>query len=286
MGPRHSKIVVGIDGSDASIDALRWAIAPNGTGDAVCPVMAWQYPTPPFLPAPIAGPDVLSAEEMQQAAEQSMATALSLAAEGGEYLDPVVRMGQPETVLLDVAAGASLLVVGCRGLGRIKQAFLGSTSRHVVEHATIPVAVVPDTDDAVDRSAPRRIVVGIDHSDHAAHALEWALRWARPEDEISALGAWRIPVGFGYDIPQFDRQHLRASALQTVHSAISAAGANDRVVATIAEGDPRTVLAHAAADADLLVVGARGRTGLAHLALGSTTTALLTDPQRPIVVVP
>lgn len=286
MGSSQSAIVVGIDGSDSSVDALRWALAPNGTDDHVRPVMAWEYPAPPFLPAPIAGLGVLSAEEMQLAAEESMATALSLAAVGGDLREPLVRMGQPETVLLDAAKDASLLVVGCRGLGRIKQALLGSTSRYVVEHAGVPVAVVPDTDDALDRSSPRRIVVGIDHSDHAAHALEWALRWARPEDEVSALCAWRIPIGFGYDIPQFDRQHLRAGALTTVQAAISAAGADDRVTATIAEGDPRTVLAHAATEADLLVVGARGRTGLAHLALGSTTTSLLGDPHCPIVVVP
>ena len=149
----------------------------------------------------------------------------------------------------------------------------------------MPIALVPDDDDR-DDGGPRRIVVGIDDSEHATHALRWAMQWARADDEVSAVCAWEIPHGIGYDVPQFDPENLRTRARDTVHAAIEAVDGTGQIFAKIAEGDPRTVLRRMADDADLLVVGARGRTGLAHLALGSTTSLLIARPTVPVVVVP
>lgn len=279
------QIIVGVDGSDGSLDALRWAVAPNGSGLPVRPVMAWEYPTVHFLPVPDGG-SVLSEVEMQESAEAAMADALARVGGSEGFLEPIVRRGLADTVLVDLAEDASLLVVGCRGLGPVRRAFLGSTSRHVVHEAGIPVAVIPSGRRDVDRADPRRIVVGVDDSDHATRALRWALRWARAEDEIIAICAWSVAKGLGYDLPVYDTEHLRFGALRTATHAIEAVGAQDRVTAESVEGDPRTVLLRAAEEADLLVVGARGRSGFAHLALGSTATSVIGDPQTPTVVVP
>lgn len=285
MQSARDQIIVGIDGSEGSLDALRWAAAPNGVDLPVRPVMAWEYPTAHFLPVPSGG-TVASVEQMQESAAAAMHEALSRVDGSDAVLEPIVQRGLAETVLVDLAGTASLLVVGCRGLGPLKRMFLGSTSRHVVHEAGIPVAVIPQTDRDVDLVGPRRIVVGVDDSDHAVRALRWALGWARPEDEVIAICAWSVAKGLGYDLPQYDTEHLRLGALRTANRAIEAAGAQDRVTAESVEGDPRAVLLRAADEADLLVVGARGRSGLAHLALGSTATSVIGDPPTPTVVVP
>jgi nucleotide-binding universal stress UspA family protein len=247
--------------------------------------MAWEYPTAHFLPVPTGG-TVPSVDEMQASAEAAMGEALRGVSQSSDLLDPLVQRGLAETVLLGLAQNASLLVVGCRGLGPVKRMFLGSTSRHIVHEAGIPVAVIPRTERDVDRVGPRRIVVGVDDSDNARRALEWALEWARPEDRITAICAWSVAKGLGYDLPQYDTEHLRLGALRMATAAVEAAGGSGRVAAESAEGDPRSVLRHAGEEADLLVVGARGRSGLAYLAIGSTVTSLLADPRTSTVVVP
>jgi nucleotide-binding universal stress UspA family protein len=278
-------VVVGVDGSETSIDALRWALMPNGIGALVRPVLTWDYPAALFLPAGVGGVPAAPAELMQDAAEKAMETVLSEFGSHERLGSPIVRKGSPEAVLLSLSESAEMVVVGSRGLGAVKRTLLGSTSRHLVSHVAVPIAIVPDIATPVN-DAPRRIVVGVDDSDHAAHALAWALAWARDEDEISAVCAWQIPKGLGYDIPQFDREPLRAGALQTVHDVVTKAGGDGRVIAKIAEGDPRSVLLHLGREAELIVVGARGRSGLVHFALGSTTSSLIGRLPIPMVVVP
>lgn len=282
--------MIGLDGSPAGIAALHWAAARIDVIGPLRPVFAWEYPVAPFLPGPLAGGAAPPAEAMQGAAEEAAAGFLAEIADV-PHEPVVVHMGSPEEVLLHAAADAELIVVGCRSRGRVSRYLLGSTSRYLLHHADVPVAVIPEPDDdardETDAVRPQRILVGVDGSPNAAAALEWAVAHARPDDEVTVVSTWRVPVGLGYDIPQFDTEHLRAAALDTVHDAIDALGDHHATVrGEIAEGDPRWVLTELASRADLLVMGSRGRTGLAHALLGSTTSALTQAPTIPTVVVP
>ncbi|KJS52843.1 universal stress protein [Streptomyces rubellomurinus] len=137
------RIVVGVDGSPASEQALRWAIdyarAVHGTVHAVA---AWEYPA--FYGW--SGPSVVPAEAFNPEELARQALAESIAKVAGE--DPGVRItrsvvpGNAVQALLEAARGAALLVVGSRGLGGFSGVLLGSVSRHLVEHAPCPVTVV------------------------------------------------------------------------------------------------------------------------------------------------
>jgi nucleotide-binding universal stress UspA family protein len=146
-----ARIVVGVDGSDASKDALRWAVEEarfrKATVDAV---YAWQVPIMPPDVGPSLAPSA-SALEMTSLFPKLAESAQLLVDEVvkevvGDQADVEVRPlpieGPPANALLEAAQDADLLVVGSRGHGHFKGMLLGSTSLHVVQHAPCPVVVL------------------------------------------------------------------------------------------------------------------------------------------------
>lgn len=132
------RIVVGIDGSPSSLDALRWALRQARlAGDVVEVVSAWRAPTA------YGGYPVIAEEDWQHNAEEVLDTALSEVPEAeDEAVGRHVVRGHPASVLVERASGADLLVVGSRGRGEFAGMLLGSVSQHVVAHAPCPVVVV------------------------------------------------------------------------------------------------------------------------------------------------
>ena len=137
------RIVVGIDGSDPSRRALRWAVAEARLrGAVVVAVHAWSIPYVGGYP--YAAPD-LHPDELARAARQELDAVVDAADTSG-LAAPVERLaveGAAARALLDVAKDAHLLVVGSRGRGGFAGLLLGSTSQQVCHHATCPVVVVP-----------------------------------------------------------------------------------------------------------------------------------------------
>jgi nucleotide-binding universal stress UspA family protein len=132
-----SRIVVGVDGSPSSEQALRWAAEQARlTGQELHAVITWEFPvTYGALPVP---DDVDWADESRAILEKTVANALP------ETEAPQVVHGAPARALLDVTEGADLLVVGCRGHGGFAGLLLGSVSQHVVTHTSCPVLVVQE----------------------------------------------------------------------------------------------------------------------------------------------
>ena len=148
---QNSKIVVGVDGSDSSLDALRWAVRQGGlTGATVEAVYAWNYPTDTvwagmagYMPA---GFDV--EKNAKEALAESVAKAVGT--DEAELVRQTVVNGVAASVLLDAVApgsGAELLVIGERGFGPVRITLIGSVSHAVIHHAHLPVVVVraPET---------------------------------------------------------------------------------------------------------------------------------------------
>jgi nucleotide-binding universal stress UspA family protein len=138
------RIVAGIDGSESSASALRWAIRQAGlTGAAVDAVIAWHYPD-----MASSGIAVGAVEPtygfFRENAEKIAADAISSTVDPASDVPVSARVAQGHAaqVLLDASAGASLLVVGSRGHGGFAEALLGSVSQHCVQHALCPVVVV------------------------------------------------------------------------------------------------------------------------------------------------
>jgi len=133
------RVVVGVDGSDASIEAVHWAVRYAGlVGADVEVVTTWSFPASSGI--------ALDTIDWQQNARDIQAAALAKALPDGS--DPVIRTiveDHPAAALVVAAAGADLLVVGSRGHGAFAGMLLGSVSQHVAAHAPCPVVVVrPD----------------------------------------------------------------------------------------------------------------------------------------------
>lgn len=134
-------VVVGVDGSDASMDALRFAAdEARRRGVPLRVVCGWSPPVTGKWPAGI----ILDPEPFERAARHTvdaMITAVGSEVQGIE-VEPVVAVGGGATALLEHCSDAVIVVVGSRGRGGFKGLLLGSVSQQVVLHAPCPVVVV------------------------------------------------------------------------------------------------------------------------------------------------
>ncbi|WP_055712993.1 universal stress protein [Streptomyces torulosus] len=161
--PAENAIVVGVDGSEASVSALRWAVREARAVHAkIVAVHAWE-PTGPML-APYAPPSA-----RPTVTEQRVRAAGLLADTLREALGPridgdvpaadvhaVVTQGPPVRVLLRHARGAHLLVLGRRAHGAFGLPPIGPVGRECLLHATVPVVAVPapEPSPATSRGGP------------------------------------------------------------------------------------------------------------------------------------
>lgn len=137
------RIVVGIDGSETSRRALRWAVEEARVRGASVEVLhAWHLPyvggypytAGAFDPAPF---EQAARETLDAVVDGTDASGL------GTPIERILHMGDPATGLLDAAKGADLVVVGSRGLGGFTGLLLGSVGHHVAHHAPCPVVIIP-----------------------------------------------------------------------------------------------------------------------------------------------
>lgn len=140
-----------------------------------------------------------------------------------------------------------------------------------------------------------RIVVGVDDSAHAAAALRWALREAvLRKATLEVVYAWQAPVAalpFGATLSlTTDEAELDATARDHLDQIVDRALATledtaPEVTRTAVPGAPGITLIDIASDADLLVVGSHGRTGLRKLVLGSVAHACVQHAACPVAVI-
>jgi len=139
------KIVVGIDGSDASKEALLWAVEDaRARGAEVVALHAYEVPEPAADPTPVAPlnfPELLT--EAHEQAQQLVSDLVDEVAGKAVTVDvaPIAVEDTPARALLDAARDADLLVVGSHGHG-LSGLFLGSVSLECAQHAACPVVIV------------------------------------------------------------------------------------------------------------------------------------------------
>lgn len=134
-----SVIVVGVDGSEPSKDALRWAARQAElTGARLRAVAAWRQPLGYGIPVDYSDVDLEG--NTRKGLEQTIEEVLG----GPRTVEVITRVvqGHAHQVLVDEAKGAGLLVVGSHGHGTFTGMLLGSVSQFCVQHATCPVLVV------------------------------------------------------------------------------------------------------------------------------------------------
>jgi nucleotide-binding universal stress UspA family protein len=148
------RVVVGIDGSDLSLEATAYAFrqaSQRGLGLTVLHGWDANVVTSSVAMSALVEPWA------ELAIEQEEITSAAVAASTESYPDVDVRsqvvQGRPADILIEASNGAELLVVGSRGRGGFRGLLLGSVSRHVLHRAHCPVAVVrPSAHDVAART--------------------------------------------------------------------------------------------------------------------------------------
>lgn len=289
-------IVVGIDGSSSANRAAVWAaheaVARNVPLNLVY-AYEWAADEGPgrvALRANTRYRDVFLLYARDRMAE---ATARVRAAVPEVEMTDEIVVGRPVQLLTKLSAGASLLVLGSRGLGGVTGLLLGSVAVGLVSHAECPVVVVrgdeshPEADAEVAAGAP--VVVGIDGSPMSEAALAYAYEAASAYGSpLVAVHAWQLSAEDSRLVPYIDLDVVRDEEERLL--AEQTAGWTEKypdvtLRREVVKGRPGHALLEHSEGARLLVVGARGRGGAAGLLLGSTSQALIHRAACPVVVV-
>jgi nucleotide-binding universal stress UspA family protein len=288
-------IVVGVDGSEGSVAALRWAVEEARLhGDTVEAVSAWPVS---FLSHGMAIPPVDDATPQSTTTDQVDATLARIGGTGDVPVDVTYLYGSPGVALRRAAAPepADLVVIGRTNERLGYEVFAGSVSRAVRRSGIRPVVVVPPSWDKGQHRAV--IVVGMDGTRRARAALRWALVEAGLRHaQVRAVLAWggsscahtAGALSIVADSPraaQAKAEKVLAAEIQATRESLPELFEAE-VVPVATHGAAHVALLRASAGADLLVLGEHRRHELTELLLGSTTRICLQHAASPVVLVP
>ncbi|WP_329461979.1 universal stress protein [Streptomyces sp. NBC_01431] len=284
-------LVVGVDGSDSSLDAVDWAVdeaARHGLPLRLVYASLWERyegGRPSFSAA--------------RPAEEVMAEHITAScAERARLRNPAVAVSAevlPEdavSALLREGHEAAALVTGSRGRGQLAGMLLGSVGLTVAARAVCPVIVVRGGEHN-QQGAFGRVVVGVGDIAESMGAVRFACREAKARGcAMDAVRAWRCPAHEHVDHPLIadDASQVHEERASTLLADALREPVRDHPGVVVrqrpVEGPAHRVLVDASADADLVVVGALRRPGHFGLQLGRIAHALLHHSQCPVAVIP
>lgn len=290
----HRPVVVGVDGSPHAALALDWAAAEASLRGA--PLEVLQAYSPDYPAVRSAGPGEPSPAQPADALRAAAQAHCALAVERARDAHPTLVVkgtsvaDDPGAALVDASSTADLVVMGARGLGKVRGLLMGSVSAYVTSRAQCPVVVVRE---AVSRSlSDLRVVVGVDGSPDAAAALRFAFEAAaRRRTGLTVVHTWDVDLddtaaalAWSVDWQEADEQEraVVAEALAGYAEEFPTVEVRRHVV----RGHPVAELVRQSENAALLVLGRRGRGPVKGLVLGSASQAVLQHAHCPVVVLP
>jgi nucleotide-binding universal stress UspA family protein len=287
--PNTARVIVGIDGSEQALAAVRAAAAEaHHRHEPLHIVHAFIWPSLHINVGPVA--DDLPRTGLRHYAEDLLEEAVAEAGKVAPRVPVTTALieGGATPVLLEESHRAGLLVLGDRGMGGISSAIIGSVAVHAAAHARCPVLVIRGAEPA---AGP--IVVGVDGSEAAEHAVGFAFEeCAHRGAELVAVLTWvdSTPVGAR---ERYAPGYLAASIEQAARRTLSESLAGWRewypdvvVRPELVHGHPRGALIEYSKTAQLVVLGSRGRDAFQGLLLGSVSQTLLHHAACPVAVVP
>lgn len=291
MNAKTRPVVIGVDGSAASQNAVRWGIALAERRQSPVQLLHAYDPT---INETRIGEEfrvtVLAA--VHEAARDQLEAARAQAVDIQPGLALTTRLVEDSaaTALISASFGAEALVLGAQGASGFSSIVAGSTAMHVATHARCPVVTVPASESAAH--AGSGVVVGVDGSALSDAAIGFAFREAAETGgTVTAVLAWIEPLTWTV-IAAALPTHEATSRLQQAHEQLLtwvqpwSEKYPDVVVHRRVVNDlPARALAAASDGAQLLVVGCRGRRAVSSMMLGSVGHGVLHLATCPVAVV-
>jgi nucleotide-binding universal stress UspA family protein len=296
--PGPLRVLLGVDGSDCAsaaldfVDGLPWPAESDirvveAVEDQV-PAIAGPWPTYGLVEAP------QIADAVRQEADRTVAALVTKLQRPGISVTSDVIAGHASNVITDSAQAfdADLIVVGSHGRGAIKSMVLGSVSADVVAHAHEPVVVARQPGVA-------RVLLAWDGSVAAQQAANLLLEWPIFDDSIVRVASvaqagpdWMVGVRWSAPTPGAPITNVGEEPSLSHHTELaeemvdrlSRRGLDAR--ADVREGDPAKEILSVARtwQADLIVMGTHGRTGLQRLVLGSVAQHVISHSPCSVLV--
>ncbi len=292
--PSTGPIVVGVDGSIPSDAAVAWAAQEACERNAALRVVhAWMVPIETWVapPMPLLSDSKVFEDAARAILDHSLQVARSWVGDRPLQVDGRLVERPAVEALVGLSKDTAMLVVGNRGRGGFSSLLLGSVALGCAHRTTVPLAVVRG-----NRATPGSgdVVVGVDPSDGARHALRWAA------NEASVLGRrlvavhgwetpWAVPPGglaYGPVLDETFKREAGELLEKMTAEVLSDMGSPPEVLCQVVPAVAPEALLSVANAAALLVVGSRGRSALTGLLLGSVSQQCLHHAACPLVIVP
>lgn len=281
-------VVVGVDGSEPARRAVRWAsreAVRRGLPLRVVTAFEWMR----GQPIGQIGLGESYRDIMLGVARRQLAEAVRVAEEEQPALEVQSQLvvGFPIPVLTAEAQRAELVVIGDRGLGGVAGLLVGSVAVALAAHGECPVVVVRGEAETPDPDAP--VVVGVDGSPTSEAALAFAFEAAAARKvPLVAVHTWWDLLVDPTMAPLLDWDAIEDDEREVLAERLAGWGEkypDVRVQRLVTRDHPSRALVEQSLRAQLVVVGSRGRGGVAGLVLGSVSHAVLHRAHCPVAVV-
>ncbi|MFT4200710.1 universal stress protein [Gordonia sp. (in: high G+C Gram-positive bacteria)] len=282
-------VVVGVDNTDTSLHAARWAAALAAREESELHIVgAYDASTSNYAPGLVIPQDVVEAiaNEAKDAVQKAAAAALE--AEPDVRVRTSVGEGDAARTLLEVGKDATAIVIGTRRLGSVKGLLLGSVGVTIAAHYEGRVVVIGDE----VGSGP--VVVGVGDTPVSDPAVKEAYRQADSlKVPLVAVHTWSqldADALHGYGIEPEAVERMSTEATEAVAERLAGYSQDYpdvEVQRIVVPDDPGKAIISAAGErkASLIVVGSRGRGGFKGLLLGSTSQKVLQQAECPVMIV-
>jgi len=282
-------IVVGVDESPAAKVAVRWAARdaelrkiPLTLVHATSPEVA----TWPNVRLP-AGLARWNRDHGRRLLDDAFKVAEEATQHGGpaEVHTEILPSAAVPT-LVDLSKDAEMLVMGCRGSGRWPGRLMGSVSSGLLHYAHCPVAIIHDEDPLMPHPSQAPVLVGIDGSSASELATAIAFDEAsRRNVGLTAVHAWSdVDVsewpGIDWPVTQSMAEEVLAERLAGWQEQYP----DVQVSRAVVRDQPARQLVQRSEEAQLVVVGSRGRGGFAGMLVGSVGETVAQMARMPVIV--
>jgi nucleotide-binding universal stress UspA family protein len=280
---KYRKILVAIDGSESSRNALRQAF--RFALEEKCWITVTSVVPPYEGEIEILGVKDIRAA-MRKPCEEALADAQALAEKDRALIKIVCEEGEVHERIVDLAdaENCDLIIMGRRGLRPVEHMLVGRVTARVIGHSQRDVLVVPDGATV----GWKTIVFATDGSKFSAAAAERAISFASSYGgEMKVLSVVDVPTEFYAEAPQAVEDLVKKAKGFVADVKKQAEAAGVKTETFVAESEAYLAVNNLAHEqkADIIIMGSHGRTGIRRLLMGSVTEKVIGYAPCPVLVV-
>ena len=280
---KYRKILVAIDGSESSKNALKQAI--KLAYDEKCWITVVSVVPPYEGELELVGVKNIRAA-IRKPCEDALVEAEKISETEGRSIKTVCEEGEPHERIVDLAdaENCDLIIMGRRGLRRLERVLVGSVTARVIGYTHKDVLVVP-RDTTIDR---QRILIATDGSKYSKTAIEKAIDFAKSYGgELKVISVVDVPPEFYAESPKTVDEMIKKAKgyVEDVKKQAEAEGV--KAEQFIREGESYQVITNIEREQNVgtIVMGSHGRTGLKRLLMGSVTEKVIGHSPCPVLIV-